>query len=1496
VSSDLSEKALETLIVGYLTSETGGWLAGDPADYDREYAIDMVQVTAFLQATQPEQAAALDLDHDGPTRRKFLGRLQGEITRRGVVDVLRKGVKHGPYDLDLFYGTPSPGNALARERYARNRFTVTRQLRYSRDQTQLALDAALFVNGLPVATFELKNKITKQTAEDAVEQYKRDRDSRELIFQPGRCMVHFAVDDQVIRFCAELKGKYSWFLPFDRGYEDGAGNPPNPDGLKTDYLWKRILAPDSLTNIIENYAQVVTEKDARTGRKKSQPIFPRYHQLDVVRRLLADGAAHGAGRRYLIQHSAGSGKSNSIAWLAHQLIGLEHAGKRVFDSILVVTDRVNLDGQLNATIRQFTQVRSTVTHVRTAAELRAAIEAGKKIIITTVQKFPFIYKEIGDAHRGNTFAIIIDEAHSSQGGRTTARMSEALADAGALPDDESVEDAINRVMDARKMLTNASYYAFTATPKNKTLEIFGEPYRAEGVTKHRPFHSYTMKQAIQERFILDVLANYTQVNSYYRLIKTIEGDPEFDARKACKKLRRFVEDNDHAIRLKAEIMVDHFHDHVLALNKVGGQARAMVVTSRIDRALKYHFAIQAYLRERKSPYRAIVAFSGEPEFGDEVVSEARLNGFPSREISDRFRNDPTYRFLVCADKFQTGYDEPLLHTMYVDKTLSGIKAVQTLSRLNRAHPQKYDTMVLDFVNEPDVIQRSFADYYRTTLLSEETDPNKLHDLEADLDDHGVYDSQQVEDFVGMYLTDAPRERLDPILDACAGAFTGELDEDSQVDFKGKAKAFVRTYGFLAAILPFTNAAWEKLSIFLNFLVPKLPAPVEEDLTRGLLETVDMDSYRVEKQATMKIVLADTDAEIDPVPASGGGYRPESERDLLSNIVATFNEQWGNVRWEDGDRVRRLISQDIPARVAADGAYRNAMRNNDAQNARIEHDKALARVMVGVLRDDMDLYKLFSDNDAFKKWLTSSMFLATYAPPAEPIRMAPGSSDAGTGDGAPGSDAAPGEKREEPPEGEAGDRPPTRYLTGSLPERAPAGRPISLQVQITMAAPTGPSAALRPLAVPQEGRTVTIIVAAPGLESQGDLEQDVRVPAAGNSDPVRFRFTTGRAGLHAVTVRAFAGGTFLAELGLQISVEVGAVLEEGPPQSAIMDGLAAEPGEVTLQVNLTDEGRYSFQLIGEALYPIELTRRLAGDPAEIVQALVDELRAMAGQESPYASPRLVRNRIRSLGTQLWADVVPESIKRQFWEQAGRIRLFTIASDMDTVPWELLYPMDRDNDNGFLVKQFPVVRRVYGQGRARHLPLTSAGFVVPPGSPADAMDEVDAVRACLGAHIEHDVVCTQLKSLLGLLDTPPSVLHFACHNKFSERAGSVISLGGGPLRPGDLAPARLSRSMAAASPLVFINACRTAGEIPGMMEMMGWAKQFMGAGAGAFVGSLWAIRSDSARSFADVFYRALVVDGQPLGAASHQARQAIAEDEGDPTWLAYTIYGNPAATIR
>jgi type I restriction enzyme, R subunit len=683
------------------------------------------------------------------------------------------------------------------------------------------------------------------------------------------------------------------------------------------------------------------------------------------------------GRRYLIQHSAGSGKSNSIAWLAHQLIGLEKNDAPVFDSIIVVTDRRILDKQIKDTIKQFAQVGATVGHADRSGDLRRFIAQGKKIIISTVQKFPFILDEIGSEHRGRRFAIVIDEAHSSQGGRTSAALSVALSATGAEEDDETVEDTINRLMEAKKLLPNASYFAFTATPKNKTLEIFGEPEpQPDGTVRDRPFHSYTMKQAIQEGFILDVLQHYTPVESYYRLVKKVEADPEFDTKLATKKLRRYVESHDHAIRLKAEIMVDHFHEQVLGLNKIGGQARAMVVTSGIERAIQYHHAIRDYLVERKSPYRPLVAFSGEHEYAGQKVTEASLNGFPSNQIAEKIQEDP-YRFLVCADKFQTGYDEPLLHTIYVDKVLSGIKAVQTLSRLNRAHPQKHDVLVLDFMNDADTIQAAFSDYHRTTVLAEETDPNKLHDLKAALDGHQVYAEAQIDQLVALYLGGAERDTLDPILDACVADYKEQLDEDAQVGFKGQAKAFLRAYGFLSQVLPYTNAEWEKLSIFLTFLVPKLPAPVEEDLSRGILEAIDMDSYRVEKQSAVKIQLPDADAEIDPVPTTGGGHRPEPELDRLSNILQTFNDQFGNIPWSDADRVHKLITEEIPERVAADAAYQNARKNSDKQNARIEHDRALARVMTAVLRDDTELFKQFMDNEGFKRWMTDTVFRLTY---------------------------------------------------------------------------------------------------------------------------------------------------------------------------------------------------------------------------------------------------------------------------------------------------------------------------------------------------------------------------------------------------------------------------------------------------------------------------------------------------------------------------------------
>jgi type I restriction enzyme R subunit len=1001
MTTDTSEKGLETLIMRHMTGVDGfavapnrvaeppppyggtGYFAGSAQDFDRAHALDVPQLFAFLHATQPEAFKKLALadvnDHQDINRLRFLTRLSSEIGKRGVIDVLRKGVDHGPVHFDLFYGTPSPGNVKAEALHAQNRFSITRQLAYSMDETRRALDLCLFINGLPIATFELKNSLTKQTVEDAVQQYKRDRDPRERLFDFGRCVVHFAVDDTEVRMCTELKGKGSWFLPFNKGYNDGAGNPPNPHGLKPDYLWKEVLTPAGLTNILENYAQIVEEKDPRTGKKKRLQIGPRYHQLGVVRQALSDVRAHGAGKRYLIQHSAGSGKSNSIAWLAHQLIGLKRDDKEVFDSVIVVTDRRLLDAQIQATIKQFMQVGATVGHAERSGDLRKFIEQGKKIIVSTVQKFPFTLDEI-ETEGGKTFAIVIDEAHSSQGGKTSAAMNQALGDvvgsADEEPDDEDMVNAeLEKRMAERKMLTNASYFAFTATPKNKTLEMFGEPLSpdAAGKVKHHPFHGYTMKQAIEEGFILDVLKSYTPVDSYYKLVKKIEDDPEFDTKRAKKKLRRYVESHDHAIRLKAEIMVDHFHEQVLAAGKIGGQARAMVVTSGIERAIQFFHAFKTYLVERKSQYQAIVAFSGEHDYGGGKVSEVSLNDFASREIAAKIRTDP-YRFLICADKFQTGYDEPLLHTMYVDKPLSGIKAVQTLSRLNRAHPQKHDCFILDFQNNSEAITFAFQDYYRTTLLAEETDPNKLHDLKAALDATQVYSPEQVQQVVQLFLGGADRDKLDPILDACVAVYTDTLDEDGQVDFKGKAKVFCRTYSFLSSVIAYNNAEWEKLSILLNLLTPKLPAPQEEDLAKGILEAIDMDSYRVEKKAAMQIALADTDAEIEPVPTDAVGRKSESDLDTLSNILKTFNEQFGTL-FTDTDRVAKRIRDDIAPKVAADAAYQNA-KANTPHTARMAHDQALAKVMQHLLKDDTQVYKQFVENESFKRFVGDMVYAIT----------------------------------------------------------------------------------------------------------------------------------------------------------------------------------------------------------------------------------------------------------------------------------------------------------------------------------------------------------------------------------------------------------------------------------------------------------------------------------------------------------------------------------------
>ena len=972
--TNTKESGFEALIVKWLV-EHNGYEEGLNKDYSKEYAVDETRLFRFLQDTQPEQLEKLGIRKSHQKYAQFLSRLQGEISKRGIVDVLRNGIKVYPADLIMFYLTPTDGNAKAKEMFKKNIFSVTRQLRYSQDASKLALDLCIFINGLPVITFELKNQLTKQNVDDAVQQYKDDRNPREMLFQFKRCMVHFAVDDAHIKFCTKLSGKDSWFLPFDKGYNDGAGNPPNPDGIMTDYLWKDILTKEKLARIIENYAQVVEETDPDTKKKSIKQIFPRFHQLDVVESLLSDVKENDIGKKYLIQHSAGSGKSNSIAWLAHQLIGLEKDGHPMIDSVIVVTDRRILDKQIRDTIKQFMQVTSTVAWAEHAADLRKAIADGKRIIVTTIEKFPYIVPEIGAEHRDNRFAIIIDEAHSGQSGRNSAQMNLALS--GLASDDEmDNEDKINAMMEGRKLLKNASYFAFTATPKNKTLETFGVAYQDGDEIKHRPFHVYTMKQAIQEGFILDVLQHYTTIDSFYKLMKTVEDDPMFDKKRAQKKLRSFVENNEYTIAKKAAMMVDHFHEQVIAKAKIGGQARAMVVTQNIPRCIEYFYAINKCLADRHSPYKAIIAFSGEHKYqGQEpALTSAMMNGFSDSKIPSTLKNDP-YRILIVADMYQTGFDEPLLHTMYVDKTLYDIKAVQTLSRLNRCHPKKHDTFVLDFANKPEIIQASFSTYYRTTLLSGETDPNKLYDLIAVMEGYQVYSQEQVDHLVDLYLSGADRDRLDPILDACSAIYK-QLETEDQIKFKSSAKSFVRTYGFLGAILPYGNAEWEKFSIFLNLLIPKLPSPREDDLSQGILDTIDLESYRNEAREAISIKLEDVDTVVPPVPAGKMGHIVQPEMDLLSAILTDFNDMFGNINWNDADNVRRQILE-IPAMVSKDEKYRNAMRNSDEQSARMESERALQQVIFAIMADNMELFKQFQDNPSFKKWLSDLVFNLTY---------------------------------------------------------------------------------------------------------------------------------------------------------------------------------------------------------------------------------------------------------------------------------------------------------------------------------------------------------------------------------------------------------------------------------------------------------------------------------------------------------------------------------------
>ena len=969
MATDTSEKNLETILVSYLR-DIQGYEEGSSVDYSKDYALDRERVKRFILSTQKKKVENTACFMNELSERKFFTELNKQLASRGVTDVLRKGFRYISELFDMYYPLPSELNPTAQEMYAKNIFCVSRQLYYSKDNSN-SIDVMVSLNGLPIITMELKNHYTGQTVENAIKQYQTDRDAKDPLLAPKRCAVHFAVDDDDIRMCTWLCGKSSWFLPFNKGVNGGAGNPINPNGLKTAYLWEDILKKESLSDILENYAQVIKKKDEKTNTEKVSVVWPRYHQLEVVRKLLQETRTKGVGNRYLIQHSAGSGKSNSITWLAYQLVGLLDGTEPLMDSVIVVTDRVNLDKQIRDNIAAFKRLSNLVAWADSADTLRSNLESGKKIIITIVHKFPFILETIGSEMKNKRFGIIIDEAHSSQNGSMSAKMNIALS-GNTGEDGEDLEDKLNAIIEGRKMVKNANYYAFTATPKNKTLQMFGTAFeQPDGEIGHRPFHEYTMKQAIEEGFIMDVLKHYTTYNSYYKIVKAVDSDPEFEKKQAQKKLRAFVEGQPETIKQKAAIIVEHFHTQVIDKGKLGGEARAMVVTSSILRAIEFYYEITRLLEDRKSPYKAIVAFSGSKNYGGKDVTEADINGFPSKDIEDNMGRDP-YRILVVAEKFQTGYDQPLLHTMYVDRVLTDVKAVQTLSRLNRCHPKKRDTFVLDFANDVDSIKDSFQRFYKTTILSKEVDPNKLNDLIQEIEDANIYSYEEINLLNSKYWNGAPREELDPIINSSVERFK-ERDENTQVRCKSSIKAFLRTYPFIAAVLPFKSVEWEKLNTYFSLLIHKLPVLNNEDFTEGLIEAIDFDQYRLIKGEEQKIELENSDAEIEPTPVGKPKGVTSPDMAKLSEILDEFN----GINWLDKEKAKQQL-EELPVRLQADEAFVNAARNSDKETAQQQCNMSLMMIIAQMLNENTEFCRNYLDNPDFMNFINQRVFQSAYS--------------------------------------------------------------------------------------------------------------------------------------------------------------------------------------------------------------------------------------------------------------------------------------------------------------------------------------------------------------------------------------------------------------------------------------------------------------------------------------------------------------------------------------
>lgn len=960
-----TEKDLEILIEAHLLNN--GYIKRVSKDYDKNLCVDKELFLHFLKSSQKDSLEKLEQKNIG--EQEFLKEVSSQIRRRGILKALQSHIEIMGVTIKLAYSKPiSSDNPQALENYEKNIFSITRQLYFS-EKNNKSLDMVIFLNGLPLITMELKNPFTGQNVYNAIEQYKKDRDPRESIFKQS--VVHFALDSDLIYMSTKLEGVGTRFLPFNRGLNNGSGaigcecgggNPAVKDKMKTSYFWEELLQKDTLANLLFNFAQIV-KKD-----KAEFVIFPRFHQFDVVRKLLKDVKEKGVGQRYLIQHSAGSGKSNSIAWLAHNLVSLHrvenHKEKEVFDSILVVTDRRVLDRQIQENVKSFTQDKNLVESITDGSkQLKAALEEGKKIIVTTIQKFPYIADEI--THLQNkSFAIIIDEAHSSQSGKNAQKMGEAISNKDDKETGEmDLEEELIKIIKNKKFQKNASYFAFTATPKPKTLEMFGSPCEINGEKKFIPFHLYSMKQAIEEGFILDVLKGYITYKSYYKIVSKND-NREYDKKKANAKLRAYVTNHIATIEKKATIMIEHFFQNIY--KKIGEKAKAMIVTSSRENAVKYYRFFKKYLQENYPEYQALVAFSGDKEINGESYSEVGLNGFSEAMLKDEFKKD-NYRFLIVAEKYQTGFDEPLLHTMYVDKRLEGISAVQTLSRLNRICQNKEDTCVLDFVNTHKEIGKSFSTFYGQTYLKEPTNIDNIYTLKSELFDYGIYTQDELNSFIEAIRKEQDENKIHSKLDNMIKEYNAKND-DEKTKFYTKAKVYLREYSFLAQILPFNDIELEKLSILLKMLIAKIVPPRTEDLAKGILNNVDLNSIRIILESKKDISLS-SNGELSPAGADDSSKK-EVELERLSNIVREFNTKFGSVDFGTNEKIAKEL-MDLKDDIAKEQTFRDSL--GDEQNARRLFADIFKIQYLQFFKRNKDFFTQLDNKEEFKERVSNVIY-------------------------------------------------------------------------------------------------------------------------------------------------------------------------------------------------------------------------------------------------------------------------------------------------------------------------------------------------------------------------------------------------------------------------------------------------------------------------------------------------------------------------------------------